>query len=56
MRWHRHRWSKWSEPFDVPYTEYAITAFSNRTIGQGVRVCQRRTCEKCGQIEQRRLS
>lgn len=42
-----HKWENWSEPFDV---EIASLYHENQ---KGIRTKQRRTCIKCGYIQER---
>jgi len=47
----RHTWSKWCEPVEVGYVQVSDTG--QRV--EGVKQKQRRTCTRCGKVEQRYL-
>lgn len=51
-RKHKHKWDRWSEPFDQPMS---ILPRMGGPIRKGIDHMQRRTCTTCGQVEERTL-
>ena len=51
MKLHWHKWSNWGEPTEYNYVSFTVLGERKSRLGEA----QRRTCTKCGMVQERNI-